>query len=323
MTGDWVESQIAQLRNQCVRVMGRQPGCGFAVAPGWLISCAHVVGRETPLGTAMAVSPWQGTARQVVLRQLAADTDLALLEDPGATGAAAVLGEGLQRDELLVGIGFPVRDRQPEFDEFTAHYEAVTQLADPGTGRALSLIKLKAGNIDYGFSGGPLISRTTGRVIGVTRASRDTQLDQGGWAVPAATVRAVCEGAGIPLAPAEAAQAPMQVPGGEFVARIRDLLLGLPGWNSRRRRLGFLELALGKGHRVLSEVEWEGSARQLAWEVASACEDYPEPSAGGESPFCALLSAIPVEFGAHPKRDGEIAALRRLLRCAPPGSSRS
>jgi len=321
MTGDRVESRIAQLRSECVRVMGRQPACGFAVAPGWLISCAHVIGRETPLGTAVDVSPWQGTARQVVLRQLAGDTDLALLEDRGAAGATAIFGDSPQRDELLIGIGFPVRDRQPEFDEFTARYETVTELTDPGTGRALSLIKLKAGQIEYGFSGGPLVSTTSGAVVGLTRLSRDTQLDMGGWAVPTAAVRAFCEDAGVPLA-VEAAKAPPHMPGGELVARFRDLLLGLPGWNSRRRRLGFLEVALGKGHRVLSEVEWEGSARQLAWEAASACEDYPEPSASGESPFCALLSAIPVEFGAHPKRDDEIAALRRLLRCAPRGPSR-
>ncbi len=315
MTGDWAESRIARLRSECVRVMGRRPGCGFAVAPGWLVTCAHVIGRETPLGEAIEVCPWQGAVRRPVLRHLAGDTDLALLEDHGTTVATAVFGDAAQRNELLVGIGFPVRDGQPEFDEFSAHYESITQLADSTTGGELSLIKLKGGHIDYGFSGGPLVSFTSGRVVGLTRLSRDTQLDLGGWAVPAAAVRAFCRGAGVPLPLDEVDR--QETPGVDLVTRFRDLLLGLPGWNSRRRRVGFLEVALGKGHRVLSEVELEGGARPLAWEVASACEDYPEPTAAGLSPWCALLAAIPREFGSQAARDDEIANLRRLLRCPP------
>jgi hypothetical protein len=100
-------------------------------------------------------------------------------------------------------------------------------------------------------------------------------------------------------------------------ARIRDLLLKLPGWTSARSRQTFIEVALGRRHRVLDEVEWEGDARQLAWDIAKTCEDYPEPTASGLSPLCALLAAIPLEFGRHPPRDEEIADLQRRLRCQP------
>jgi hypothetical protein len=316
---DGAESLIARLRSECVRVVGRQPGCGFAVAPGWLITCAHVVSREAPLGRGFEVRPWQGAPRMTALRQLARDADLALLDDPGAERATAILGGDPQRDELLVGIGFPVREQQPELDDFTAHFEGFTQTRDTATGRALRLMKLKQGQIEYGFSGGPLIHAGFGRVVGVTRLSQDTQLDLGGWAVPADTVRAFCQDAGVELAPPEA----LQPVGGETPARppterMRDLLLGLPGWNSRRRRLGFVEIALGRGHRVLDHVEWEGAAAQLAWDVAKACEDYPEPTPSGLPPACALLAAIPREFGRSPARDGEIHALSALLACPKP-----
>jgi hypothetical protein len=105
-------------------------------------------------------------------------------------------------------------------------------------------------------------------------------------------------------------------------ARIRDLLLKLPGWTSARRRQSFVEVALGRRHRVLHEVVWEGEASQLAWDVAAACEDYPEPTASGLSPLCALLAAVPLEFGRHPARDEEIAELQRLLGCQRAGRPR-
>jgi hypothetical protein len=321
MADDNVESLIARLRGECVRVMGRQPGCGFAVAPGWVITSAHVVGREAPLRHTFELRPWQGASRVAVLRHLAADADLALLHDPGTERATAVFGADPQRDELVVGIGFPVRERQPELDDFTARFEGITQTLDAATGRELRLIKLKEGQIEYGFSGGPLIHAGSGRVVGVTRLSQDTRLDLGGWAVPADTVTAFCEQAGVALARPE----PRQPVGGEAPARppaerLRDLLLGLPGWNSEMRRRSFIEIALGRGHLILQQVEWAGGAAQLAWDVAKACEDYPEPAPSGLSPACALLAAMPREFGRSPARDGEIRALSALLVCSnPPG----
>lgn len=317
MATERVESLIEQIRGECVRLLGRQPGCGFPVAQGWLITCAHVVGRETPLGSPIEARPWRGVARQALLRHLDRETDLALLEDPATAAATAVFGDDIQRGDPLVGIGFPVREQQPELDGFTAELEFITRQVDQASGREMRLVKLKAGHIEYGFSGGPVINPRSGRVIGVTRLSRDTQLDLGGWAIPADAVRAFCDDAGIDLTPPDALQPAV---GGMMATmpteRLRDLLLSLPGWNSRRRRLSLLEIALGRGHPVLRQVEWEGSAAQLAWDVAKACEDYPEPTASGLSPACALLAAIPRELGRSPARDLEIRALGAMLSCS-------
>lgn len=97
----------------------------------------------------------------------------------------------------LAGIGFPVTGGQVELDQFTAEYEGETHSRDPATGAELRLLKLKAGQIDYGFSGGPLLNRRTGRIVGVTRLSRDTRSDLGGWAIPTREVMSLCTAAGI------------------------------------------------------------------------------------------------------------------------------
>jgi hypothetical protein len=45
---------VHQLRQCCLRVMGNSPGCGFFIAPRLVITCAHVVGRDVPVGTEIA-----------------------------------------------------------------------------------------------------------------------------------------------------------------------------------------------------------------------------------------------------------------------------
>jgi hypothetical protein len=316
-----MEPLIERLRASCVRVMGRRPGCGFPVAPGRLVTCAHVVGREIPPGRPIALHPWHHPAREATLERLHAGSDLALLSDPAAGAPVAEFGRELALDDPVLGIGFPVFDGRAELDQFTAEYEGETHARDLDSGGERRLLKLKAGQIERGFSGGPLLNRRTGRIVGVTRLSRDAGNDLGGWAIPVDEVLALCAAAGVPLPHVATPPTPAE-PAPGTLERMRDLLLGLPGWERARRRHGFVAMALGRRHRVMGEVDWEGGARQLAWEVACACEDYPEPTPTGLSPLCALLAAIPREFGPQPERDPELAALRTLLRCPTPGRGR-
>ena len=100
----------------------------------------------------------------------------------------------------------------------------------------------------------------------------------------------------------------------------RDLLRALPRWTSDRFRRSLAEQALGKRHRVIEELEWDGAgAKLLAWDLPSACEDYPEPAPSGLAPLCALLEVVREELG---RTDGDlvkrIAALRDRLQCAAP-----
>jgi hypothetical protein len=312
-----VEPFIEQLRALCVRVMGEQPGCGFPIAPEWLITCAHVVGRQTAEGSRIGLHPWHGPSREARLHRLAAGRDLALLHDPFASAPPTIqFGEDLQLGDPLTGIGFPVYDGKAERDQFTAEYEGDTDTRDATTGTTLRLLKLKAGQIDYGFSGGPLLHRRTGRIVGVTRLSRDTRSALGGWAIPTDEVVSLCAEAGIELrqsSPPDRSATGVLDP--EMLARLRDLLVALPGWRTTRRRRNFVSIALW-GHPVLDEVDLDGPGVDVAADLVQRCIERDEPTNAGLSPLCALLAAVPREFGSKPERDREIAALNVALNCA-------
>ncbi len=78
-----------------------------------------------------------------------------------------------------------------------------------------------------------------------------------------------------------------------------------------------IEAALGE-HRILSEVRIEGDAYDVAWELASACADFQEPTFQGLSSMCALLAAIRADgLASGPDRD-EFADLFQRLDCETP-----
>lgn len=128
-------------------------------------------------------------------------------------------------------------------------------------------------------------------------------------------------------APSAAVQTPALAPSStglpglaspDALARMRDLLLGLPRWGDARVRQGFVTLALGKGHRALEDIDWGGGARDVAWSVVSVCDDFGGATMSAHeprAPLCLLLAAIPREFGGDPRRDAEIDALRHALGC--------
>nr|WP_242466061.1 trypsin-like peptidase domain-containing protein [Marichromatium gracile] len=308
------------MRKECVLVAGRSIGCGFAVSPGWILTCAHVLNPDIKINDSVEVRLWDGVLRTSILRHLERDLDLALLEDFKVKSVNAVFGNRPRRDALVLGIGFPVRDHRPEFDEFTARVEGFTTIKYAKKEVDLELIKLKQGRIECGFSGGPLINMGTGEIVGVTRFSNDTQTDLGGWAITPESVSFFCFKVGVELNKKEGFTNDFE--GGFFkpqtVERVRDLLLNLPGWGIKESRISFIEIALGRRHRILNEIELDGRPRQVAWSVARACEDYPELTESGLVPFCALLNTIPREFGCRPDRDREINELRILLHCVFP-----
>jgi len=97
-----------------------------------------------------------------------------------------------------------------------------------------------------------------------------------------------------------------------------DLLRALPRWTSERYRRRLAEQALGKGHRVMKEVEWAlAGASDIAWDLPSACEDFPEPTPSGLSPLCALLEVCREDLGrGNDALLKKIAFLQERLQCA-------
>jgi exonuclease VII small subunit len=130
------------------------------------------------------------------------DDDLAVLHTSAENPAFAPLGGEAWLGDPLVALGFPKEDNREKFDQFTARHEGQTQFLE-ASGRAGVESKFKAGQVEPGYSGGPLLNRRTGRVMGVVVASRDRRSDLGGWAIEIPIVAAWLERKGIRLPPVD------------------------------------------------------------------------------------------------------------------------
>ena len=200
-----VEARVdsAALRSFVVRVRsvdGRTLGSGVLVAPGWALTCAHVVhGVDDVLVQGVGLpdpipgGPPGETAR-VVLRSsppprtggLWPFPDLAVLAfDPGpvphpVAPLESALGDargGLLTDDRVAGWGFPRREQgvDPPGSPATFVVEGVE-----GDG----FVTLKAGQAQPGLSGAPMVCPRTRTVIGLMSATRGASSDLGGYASP-------------------------------------------------------------------------------------------------------------------------------------------
>lgn len=188
-TGRWcqrIENEMtgldALLRQCTVRlsVAGvKGHGTGFFVAPGLVVTCAHVVKG----GNTKAIDVvWRDQSYCAEPYRLVGDPriDLALLKltDPPPHPCVYLLDDAQTGDQLY-SFGYP--DDYLEGDSARAEYEGPTGGPSP-------LLKFKETQIRPGFSGAPLLNERTGRVCGVVRRSRDRSSALGGRGVPAAAI---------------------------------------------------------------------------------------------------------------------------------------
>jgi len=161
-------------------------GTGFFVAPGLILTCAHVV--QQAIKDNNVVKTFWGYKNAVcaskVLRVIEDPfIDLALLEVEKDAGNhfqphPCVLLESAKPmlDEDLYSFGYTRNN--PNGDSVTFKYEGESfQKHKP-------LLKLKQGQVEYGRSGSPLLILRTGKVCGVLSISRSITSDLGGRAVP-------------------------------------------------------------------------------------------------------------------------------------------
>ena len=203
-----------QLSRHVVRIDrddGTIAGSGFFVAPGWVLTCAHVVdgmdtvwlrpgGRGEPfeaLVRGRSSSPSPGWTSGIW-----PFPDLALLEYSPAQGSFPCL--------LLAAVE-PSQDRDCHTWGFARREAGV----DPvGSAAALNYqgvdgdgyLSLRSGLVQPGLSGSPLVCPTRRAVVGVVADTRDPRGDHGGWASPVSALAA-----GEPLLPPDLAAAAAQV----------------------------------------------------------------------------------------------------------------
>jgi len=154
-------------------------GTGFWVAPGWILTCHHVVREATAL---VQVTGSQGEDwGNATLAYPAPQSDLALLTcatPPAPPLPAVALDPSFQPLDRLYSYGYP--SEFPQGASVTAECEGSAE--DEG----LALIKFKAGQFQPGISGSPVLNLRSGQVCGVVKFTRDRSSDLGGGAIPIA-----------------------------------------------------------------------------------------------------------------------------------------
>jgi DNA-binding transcriptional regulator GbsR (MarR family)/S1-C subfamily serine protease len=194
---------LIALFRQCVVCItdeaGEFHGSGFFVAPGWVLTCGHVVhgvpglqvkwqDRVAPVTVAGAMPPLESVTDPGSYPL----PDLAVLDVPGAAewmhpcaGLAVeqpVLA-GSSDDLYLAGYTIE-HGLMPALTGATTEFESL--ITEDGH----AFFKLKHGLVLPGFSGSPLLDRSGGFVAGIVESTRSRQADLGGFAMPVSELAA-------------------------------------------------------------------------------------------------------------------------------------
>lgn len=182
-------SQLEELLQQCtakLTIPGRIGwGTGFFVAPGWILTCAHVVQEAKGAPVQVRWQKQENWAQALVERSLPKPYDLALLRVIFPTDAnppCVYLDESVHSRDPLYLFGYPDQDF-PNGCPVTFNCEGLT-------GDEPALIKFALGQVRPGMSGSPLLNQRTGKVCGIVSFTRDRSFDLGGGAVPTAVILA-------------------------------------------------------------------------------------------------------------------------------------
>ncbi len=155
-------------------------GSGFFVAPGLILTCAHVVEGVKP--DTMVQIRWQKQemfAETTIANAKVMPPDLALLKftpPPNTNLPCVYLDETLESGNELYFFGYPDQDF-PNGCPVTLNCEGFTGDDPP-------LVKFKWGQVRPGMSGSPLLNCRTGKVCGIVKFTRNRTTDLGGGAIP-------------------------------------------------------------------------------------------------------------------------------------------
>jgi hypothetical protein len=181
---DATERLLTLFRLCTALVRGRQAsdeqGTGFFVAPGLLLTCAHVV-KSSWLCADSVIVEWNGNsysaAIQLYLDEQYADLALLKIEQIGAH-PCVYLHEKVDLADRLYSYGYT--DYYRNGDSATFENEGWTDHQQ--------LLKLKGGEVRYGLSGAPILNLRTGGVCALVKSTRAVNTPLGGRAIPTSTI---------------------------------------------------------------------------------------------------------------------------------------
>lgn len=153
-----------------------ETGTGFFVAPGHLLTCAHVVKTSKEQGTIAVL--WNGKTYPATIQQITDESypDLALLKIDGTLDHPCVyLFDEIHLNDDLYTYGHP--PRYPAGDSIISRYVGPT-------GAPQVLLTFTESNVRPGFSGSPLLNLRTGAVVGLVKLTTGENTLLGGRGIP-------------------------------------------------------------------------------------------------------------------------------------------
>jgi hypothetical protein len=162
-----------------IHVGGLPKGTGFFIAPGHLITCAHVVaakeGGPVPAESVTVAALDDATYTVQAVPDFLEEEDLAVVRvTPAYRHPCVLLIPDLRMSDPLITFGYT--EARPE------------GVASPLTSEGLTgddrLQTFGAGQVRPGMSGAPVLNSRTGGVCGVLARTRDQAQSLGGYAIP-------------------------------------------------------------------------------------------------------------------------------------------
>ena len=164
-----------------VTIPGGQ-GTGFFVAPGLILTCAHVVeaAKDKPTLVKVYYGNDEFAVKNIKIREKPYP-DLALLQIDSSEHPCVYLDAKVQSGDELFAYGYT--SKYPGGESATVKYEGPARIDNQKW-----LLKFKGGQIIPGYSGSPLLNTRTGNVCGMVKSTRDETTALGGGGIPTEVV---------------------------------------------------------------------------------------------------------------------------------------
>ncbi len=169
---------LYELLHNCiveVAVSGKHEGTGFFVAPGQILTCAHVVEAAQKKNMPVEVV-WNAQTLSVQKQDIrdALYPDLALLQVNVSNHPCVLLHGEAEPYSKLYSYGYP--DIEPQGASTTFDCEG-------WVGSQQEVLRLKEGQVRPGMSGSPVLNEQTGSICGIVQWTRDRTMALGGKAM--------------------------------------------------------------------------------------------------------------------------------------------